>query len=220
MARLFPRPIISPDFGTDGITFRVKAPEAKEVLLQTELNEKPMTMQKDEEGVWSITITENVTDVFKYCFLVDGTQVADPSNMYLSPDKGFKYSVCNNPANPYSLMTMGDIPHGKICYDLNDSKHTATYYPPTGNPTVLIYLVYGKDDTSESWFKVGGAEAIADKLLAEGKTQPCIMVTDASAEGNLNNTDMKVYTLKASDYKTWPERRKALEQLLLNGISK
>ena len=218
MARLFPRPIISPDFGTDGITFRMKAPDAEEVLLQTELAEKPLAMQKDEEGVWSVTLSENATDVFKYCFLVDGTQVADPSNMYLSPDKGFKYSVCNNPANPYSLSTMGDIPHGKICYDLNDDKKNAKYYPPTGNPTVLIRLVYGKDDTSESWFKVGGAEAIADKLLAEGKTQPCLMVTDASAKGKLKNTDMKVYTLKASDYKTWPERRKALEQLLLNEI--
>ena len=215
MARLFPRPIISPDFGTEGITFRMKAPDAREVLLQTELDAKPLAMQKDEEGVWSVTLTNHSNDVFKYCFLVDGTQVADPSNMYLSPDKGFKYSVCNNPANPYSLATMGDIAHGKVCYDLNDSSHPATYYPPTGSPAVLIRLVYGADDTSESWFKVGGAEAIADKLLAEGRTQPCIMVADASAKGKSKNTDMKVYTLKASDYRTWPERRKALEQLLL-----
>ena len=218
MARLFPRPIISPDFGTEGITFRMKAPDAREVLLQTEVDAKPLAMQKDEEGVWSITLTDHSNDVFKYCFLVDGTQVADPSNMYLSPDKGFKYSVCNNPANPYSLATMGDIAHGKVCYDLNDSNHPATYYPPTGSPAVLIRLVYGADDTSESWFKVGGAEAIADKLLAEGRTQPCIMVADASAKANSNNADMKVYTLKASDYRTWPERRKALEQLLLNGL--
>ena len=218
MARLFPRPIISPDFGPDGITFRMKAPEAKEVLLQTELNEKPLAMQKDEEGVWSITLKENTTDVFKYCFVVDGTQVADPSNMYLSPDNGFKYSFCNNPTNPYSLATMGDIPHGKVCYDLNDKMNNAKYYPPTGNPKVLIRLIYGPNDTSESWFKVGGANAIADKLLAEGKTQPCMMVTDAYAKSNLNKTDMKVLTLKASDYKTWPERRKALEQLLLKEI--
>ena len=98
MARLFPRPIISPEFGTAGITFRMKAPEAKEVLLQTELHDKPLAMQKDEESVWSVTLTEHAADVFKYCFLIDGTQVADPSNMYLSPDRGFKYSVCNSPA--------------------------------------------------------------------------------------------------------------------------
>jgi hypothetical protein len=41
------------------------------------------------------------------------------------------------------------------------------------------------------------------------------MVSDASAKGKKKNADMKVYTLKASDYRTWPERRKALEQLLL-----
>ncbi len=212
MARLFPRPIISPDFGTDGITFRMKAPEAKEVLLQTELHDKPLAMQKDEDGVWSITLTEHTTDVFKYCFLIDDTQVADPSNMYLSPDRGFKYSVCNSPANPYSLTAMGDIPHGKVCYDLN--RHTATYVPPVfqEHKPVLIHLVPGSDDTLESWFKVGGADAIADKLLAEGKTKPCILSTSVDLETKWD----EIYTLRASDYKTWPDRRKALEQLLIS----
>ena len=68
----------------------------------------------------------------------------------------------------------------------------------------------------ESWFKVGGANLIADKLLAEGKTKPCMMMTDAFAEGNFSNAKMKVYTIKASDYKTWKERRAALEKLLLS----
>ena len=211
MARLFPRPIISPEFGTDGITFRMKAPDVKEVLLQTELHDKPLAMQKDEEGVWSVTLAEHAADVFKYCFLIDGTQVADPSNMYLSPDRGFKYSVCNSPANPYSLATMGDISHGKVCYDLN--RHIATYVPPVfqKQDPILIHLISGSDDTLESWFKVGGADAIADKLLAEGKTKPCILTTSA----DLNRKWGKIYTLRASDYKTWPDRRKALEQLLL-----
>ncbi len=212
MARLFPRPIISPDFGTAGITFRMKAPEAKVVLLQTELHDKPLAMQKDDEGVWSITLTDHATDVFKYCFLIDGTQVADPSNMYLSPDRGFKYSVCNSPANPYSLSTMGDIPHGKVCYDLNH--HVATYVPPVFQKQrpILVHLISGSDDTMESWFKVGGADAIADKLLAEGKNKPCLMTTSV----DLDRKWGKIYTLRASDYKTWPERRKALERLLLS----
>ena len=211
MARLFPRPIISPEFTATGITFRMKAPEAREVQLQTELHARPLAMQKDEEGVWSITLTDHQTDVFQYCFLVDGTQVADPSNMYLSPDKGFKHSVCNNPSNPYSLATMGDIPHGTVCYDLNAG--TAQYLPPVGSPAVLIRLIAGPDDTPESWFKVGGANAIADKLLAEGKVLPCILTTDPSAKA-LPGTKMKVRTLKATSYPSWPARRKALEKLL------
>ena len=172
-------------------------------------------MQKDADGVWMVKIPKNTGETFKYCFVVDGTQVADPSNMYLSPDKGFKYSICNDPTAPYSLSAMGDIPHGKVSYDLN--LNVAKYFPPVDNDASLplIHLVPGSDDTMESWFKVGGADAIADKLLAEGKTKPCIMMTNASANADFSNTKTKVYTLKASDYKTWPERRKALENLLL-----
>ena len=32
-------------------------------------------------------------------------------------------------------------------------------------------------DTAESWFKIGGADAIADRLLADGKTKPCVITT-------------------------------------------
>jgi enterochelin esterase-like enzyme len=212
MARLFPRAVVSPEFGYDHITFRINAPTAKEVLFESEYGTKPM--QKDADGVWSIRIEDHVTETFKYCFVVDGTQVADPSNMYLSPDKGFKSSVSNNPAAPYGLAAMGDIPHGRVSYDLN--LQVAYYFPPVDDYSLLpiIRLIPGKDDTMESWFKLGGADAMADKLLAEGKTKPCVMLTDVFAEASFNNT--KIYTLKASDYKTWAERRKALEQLLLS----
>ena len=130
--------------------------------------------------------------------------------MYLSPDKGFKYSIAYAPSNPFDVQVLGDINFGKVSYDLN--QNVATYFPPMAeNPTVLIQLIPGDDDTMESWFKVGGANLIADKLLADGKTQPCLLTTSTA-----KNAKMKTYTLKASDYKTWAERRKALEKLLLS----
>ena len=51
--------------------------------------------------------------------------------------------------------------------------------PMTGQPTmpVMIQLVPGENDTMESWFKVGGADAIADRLIADGHTKPCILTT-------------------------------------------
>lgn len=218
MARLFPKPIISPDFGDGSITFRMKAPDAEKVLLESELLDQPMTMQKDADGVWKVTIKDNSADVFKYCFVVDGTRVADPSNMYLSPDKGFKYSVCNNPANPYSFATMGNIEHGRIGYDLNSNE--AWYMSPMPKGRIMpsfIQLVPGAGDTMESWFKVGGADAIADKLVDDGITKACIITTstlEMMKRGNGPAPNFKIHTLRADDYKTWPERRKALESLL------
>ena len=218
MARLFPKPIISPDYDATGVTFRMKAPEAKQVMLKTELLAKPVAMQKNDEGVWSVRLTENVMETFKYCFVVDGMPVADASNMYLSPDKGFKYSIASNPASPYNFASMGDIEHGRTGYDLN--RQVAMYISPAKDRRVrraFVQLVPGEGDTMESWFKVGGADAIADKLVAEGKTVPCILTTskmERMGQGG-QMPDIEIHTLRADDFKTWKERRKALEELLL-----
>ena len=206
MARLFPKPIISPDFSGQQVVFRFKAPDAKEVLLAGEAFATPCKMQKDAEGVWSATFTEQLPDVFKYYFIVDGTETADPQNMYLSPDKGFKQSVFQRPTAPYSLAIMGkDIEHGTVSYDLN--RNEAWYYPASKEtPSEIILLVPGKDDTMESWFKTGGADAIADLLIAQGKARPCILTTSTTAKATR--------TLRADDYPTWTARRQALEKVL------
>ncbi len=210
MARLFPRQVTSPEYAEGKVTFRLNAPEAKSVQMESELLSAPVALTKGDDGVWSVTLTDHVTDVYKYCFVVDGTKIADPTNMYLSPDKGFKYSIAYAPSNPYDVQKLGNIKFGKVTYDLN--QNVAKYFPPTTDePKILIQLIPGNDDTMESWFKVGGANLIADKLLVEGKTQPCILTTSTAKDSK-----MKVYTLKASDYKNWAERRKALEKLLLS----
>ena len=217
MARLFPRPIISPEYDAEGgATFRMKAPQAQQVLLESELLGQPVAMQKDDEGVWSVRLTDGMMETFKYCFVIDGTRVADPSNMYLSPDRGFKYSVASNPASPYNWASMGDIRHGRVSYDLN--RHEACYAAPVeGQPRHEVVLVAGKDDTVESWFKVGGADAMADRLASEGLLKPCIIRSLAAENGGQGLDDggkVKKHILRAADYTTWPERRKALERLL------
>ncbi len=216
MARMFPKPIISPEYTTDAVTFRMKAPEAKEVKLQTELHSAPIAMQKDEEGLWSVRLTDCAKSTFKYCFVVDGMRVADPNNMYLSPDRGFKHSIASNPEARFGFASMGDVPHGVVTYDMENQE--ACYASPvaaTTSPQFFVQLVPGKCDTVESWFKVGAANAIADQLFAEGKTKPCVLTTaDLTGITQVGGT-AKVAVLRADDYKTWQERRNALEQLLL-----
>jgi hypothetical protein len=209
MARLFPKPIVSPEYTADAVTFRMKAPEAQQVLFESELSQQPLPMEKDADGVWSVTIKEWADKTFKYCFVVDGTQVADPSNMWLSPDKGFKYSIASYPSDRYNITMMKGVEHGKVIYDYN---LMVSVYLPTilrpGSQLPLVRLVPGKNDTWESWFKVGGANAIADKLISEGKAKPCILIV------GLDDNAPVAATLRADDYKTWMERRAALAQLL------
>ena len=65
---------------------------------------------------------------------------------------------------------------------------------------------------------MGGADAIADKLVAEGKAKPCIITTSdlKFMHQGPQAPDFKVLTLRADDYQTWAQRRRALVKLLLN----
>lgn len=203
MARLFPKAIVSPEFKGNDVTLNFNAPDAKKVEVECELFPKPVMMSPDGNGVWSITIND-VGDInFKYCFIVDGTKVADPSNMYLSPDRGFKYSISKAPI-PYLAMNKK---HGKIQYDYG--RGTAFYYPAVErtSDSPVITLIPGKDDTVESWFKVGDANLIADELISRGLAQPCMMIVSAKA---LPGTKV----LRADDFPTWKDRSAALVQLL------
>ena len=222
MARLFPRPIISPEYTPDGITFRFKAPEAKKVLLDCEMLQDYITLERDSDGVWSTTLKDYIFETFKYCFVVDGTPVCDPSNMYLSPDKGFKYSIADNPNLPFNFASQGEIEHGRVSYDLE--RHEAWYTSPMPRNVmtmpVFIQLVPGEGDTMESWFKTGGADAIADRLLADKKTKPCIITTSAlefmQGAPQMPGFNLNIRTLRADDYPTWTQRRRALVKLLLD----
>ncbi len=210
MARLFPRPILSPEYKKESILFRFKAPDANHVFLMTEYQAAPQPMKRDNDGVWEVEIHDHIFDTFTYFFLVDGTPVADPQNMYLAPTTGFKPSICQHPASTYSFSGMGQsIPHGRVRYHINSG---AAFYIPANlrdmqKQPVVIQLQPGKNDTAESWFKIGGADAIADKLMAEGRCTPCILTT-----GFLREVDK---VLRADDFNTWQERRDALESLLL-----
>ena len=215
MARLFPKPIISPEYISDGVVFRMKAPNAKEVKLAAEVLPKPLLMQRDSDGIWTAELNENVYETFTYYYLVDGTPVADPENMYLAPSIGFKPSICNNPSNPYHYMNLTDMAHGTVSYDLNSQQ--ACYHPAGGKPQFAIQLIPGKYDTIESWFKIGGADVMADKLIGTKKLPPFCITTgkaECCEKNDQKCCEKKVYTIKADDYVTWPERRHALESLL------
>ncbi len=223
MARLFPRSVVSPEFGEDAITFRFKAPDAKKVSLVTELLEQPMTMERDSDGVWQVELKRDVMSVFTYYYLVDGTPVADPQNMYLAPTKGFKPSICSHPAGVYNFASMENIPHGTVSY--NPFAGGEAWYMPAGfsmrGAPVIIQLVPRQGDTDESWFKIGAADAVADRLCYEKNLKPFLLTTsklDFYKEGE--GPKMNIVTLRASDYKTWTERQQALQSLLLSLVER
>ena len=78
----------SPDVADDGtVTFRLKAPEAKEVLLSgvavlTALRKpgRGVPFTKGNDGVWSLKVGPLKPDMYAYHLVVDGVRMADPNN--------------------------------------------------------------------------------------------------------------------------------------------
>src|SRR6185437_7337203 len=75
----------SPEVDSTGrVTFRYRAPNAKEVVVLRD-GGSPLPMKMDDQGVWSATTEPLAPDFYPYSFLVDGSAMPDPSNSFLKP---------------------------------------------------------------------------------------------------------------------------------------
>lgn len=188
MANLFPAGVKSPEYNADGsVTFRCLAPNAAKVELECQMFNGTKPMEKDDKGVWSITVKPDVPDIYPYAFQINGTQVADPNNMHIFPNENFKYSLVDVRGEAPSMQDIQDVDHGKVSYRFY---HSSTYgfdrpmciYTPAGyNPASdetypVLYLIHGMTDTYETWFKVGQMNNIMDNLIAQGLANKMIVV--------------------------------------------
>lgn len=188
MARLFPKGIISPDYNKDGsVTFRLRAPQAEKVELECQMFEGTRPMTKDDEGVWSVNVTPHEPDIYPYAFIVDGTKIADPENMHIFPNEGFKSSLADVKGPQPDWQDLQDVPHGKISYTYYTSNAVgfdrpvlvytpAGYDPASSEKYPVLYLIHGMTDTHETWFKVGKINNILDNLIAAGLAKKMIVV--------------------------------------------
>jgi len=162
------------------------ARNAKDVKLSTQFISGQQTMIKDENGIWSITLGPVEPDIYPYCFIVDGLQVADPKNSWVFPNEGFQNSLVEIPAGNPQVYTVQNVPHGTVSYRYYYSDELGTrplvvYTPPGYEQAVnerypVFFLLHGTTDTEETWTKSGRANIILDNLIAQGKARPMIVV--------------------------------------------
>ena len=188
MARLFPAGVVSPEYHADGsVTFRCQAADARTVSLDCQMFPQALPMTRDDKGVWSITVTPGKPDIYPYAVVVDGTRIADPNNMFIFPNEGFKYSLADVRGPEPSLQDVQDVPHGKVSYRFYHSRtcgidrpltvYTPAGYDPAGSERLpVLYLIHGMTDTYETWFKVGHVNDILDNLIAAGLAKQMIVV--------------------------------------------
>ena len=183
----FAQPIVSPEVHTDGtITFRLPAPNAKEVQLHCE-GVRNSAMQKDDHGVWTFTTEPLEPDIYVYSFSVDGLRVIDLANPLL------KYNLLNTDSQvevpgPLSLpWEINAVPHGQLHRHFyksavaGDERDFIVYTPPGYDPKAwkrypVLYLLHGYSDDTTAWSAVGRANVILDNLIARGQAKPMIVV--------------------------------------------
>jgi enterochelin esterase-like enzyme len=188
LAQTPPPPIVSPEVHTDkSVTFRFRGPNDKEVAVAIEGVAKPLPMQKDDQGVWSVTTEPLAPDYYGYTIIADGVGLFDPSNHAVKPNFLFRASEVHVSGAASLPLEIGAVPHGEIHHHfcksgvVGDDRDYYVYTPPGYDPRgkqtyPVLYLLHGFSDDASAWTAVGRANVILDNLIAQGKAKPMLVV--------------------------------------------
>ena len=177
----------SPEIRPDGrVTFRLAAPDAREVALHFE-SDPLVPMTKDAQDVWSATTAALSPDIYSYSFVVDGVPVLDPANPRMKYNLIASQSEVHVPGPAALPWEINDVPHGVIHRHfyrsaiVGDHRDFLVYTPPGYDPAAkrpypVLYLLHGFSDDATAWSTVGRANVILDNLIARGAAKPMLVV--------------------------------------------
>jgi len=183
-----PAPVVSPEVHADrSVTFRLRAPNNKEVSVSIEGVPKPIAMQNDDKGVWSVTTDPMAPDYYGYSFVADGVNMFDPSNHAVKPNFLYRASEVHVPGAASASWEVAAVPHGEIHHHfyksgvVGDDRGYYVYTPPGYDPRgkqayPVLYLLHGFSDDASAWTAVGRANVILDNLIAQSKAKPMLVV--------------------------------------------
>jgi enterochelin esterase-like enzyme len=184
--------VVSPEVLADhSIVFRILAPDAKTVGLRASdiqgLPREGPAFSKNDDGVWSATVTPTEPGAYRYTFVVDGVPTMDPRNPAVSESNTNDWSLVYVPGAAF--MDTANVPHGAVASVTYYSKALSRFrrmhvYTPPGyemgsGKFPIFYLLHGSGDSDDSWTSVGRAGFIMDNLIAARKAVPMIVVMPA-----------------------------------------
>jgi enterochelin esterase-like enzyme len=183
-----PARIVSPEVHLDNsVTFRFRAPNAKDVTVSLEGRHDAVPMQKDDQGLWTLTTEPLEPDYYGYSFIADGVHLIDPSNPLMKPNLLGTTSQVHVPGPKSLLWETNGVPHGEVHQHfyksgvVADDRDFYVYTPPGYDARgkkkyPVLYLLHGYSDDASGWTAVGRANVILDNLIAQGKATPMIVV--------------------------------------------
>jgi enterochelin esterase-like enzyme len=181
--------LVSPEVHPDRkVTFRIYAPKASEVTLRGDWMETfaPVSLMKDEKGVWSAVVGPLAPDFYSYSFTVDGVRTLDPKNPTIKQGVTSLDNMFFLSGPEADFQDNKPVPHGdvrKVWYQsstLGEQRRMHVYTPPgydTGSEKYpVLYLLHGGGDEDSGWSTIGRAGFILDNLIAAKKARPMLVV--------------------------------------------
>jgi len=152
------------------VTFRISAPGAQKIQVvpggsDNGLGQGPFDMQRDDNGVWTVTIGPAVPGFHYYWLHVDGFACNDPSTQtYFGWNK--ECSGIEVPDRALDFYDVKDVPHGEVRAHWHYSRTTQmwrrvmVYTPPDHdeNPQARypsLYLQHGAGENERGWTSQG-----------------------------------------------------------------
>jgi enterochelin esterase-like enzyme len=181
-------PVVSPEVNADRtITFRLSAPNAKDVKVTGDFTGQPLSLTKDESGVWSGATGSLKPDIYSYNFIMDGLSMPDPGNTFVKSGVIWFSSQVEVPGDKPAFYSAQNVPHGVLhehwyySKALDGVRRVFVYTPPgykaaSEKQYPVLYLLHGMGDDEGAWTQGGRANFIMDNLLAEGRAKPALIV--------------------------------------------
>ncbi|HYW48581.1 MAG TPA: alpha/beta hydrolase-fold protein [Bryobacteraceae bacterium] len=180
----------SPEVASDRrVTFRLQAPKATEVTLTGEFMTGSKSLQKDAQGMWSLTVGPIEPEIYNYNFTIDGVRIIDPNNPAVKSGStpSTIASVLEVPGDRPAFYSGQNVPHGEVrthwyqSKSLNALRRLTVYTPPGYNPASAtrypaLYLFHGANADETAWIRFGHANLILDNLLAAQQAKPFVVV--------------------------------------------
>jgi enterochelin esterase family protein len=178
-----------PEVGSDGmVTFQLLAPKATEVVLTGEFMSGSKSLQKDDKGLWSVTVGPLEPEIYHYNFTIDGVRTIDPGNPNVKTGStpSTLASVLEVRGSSPAFYDGQAVPHGEVHTHWYPSKATGTLrrvtvYTPPGydrgkGKFPVLYLLHGANADETAWTKLGRANLILDNVFSSGKVKPFVVV--------------------------------------------
>jgi enterochelin esterase-like enzyme len=182
--------IVSPDVAADRrVTFRLLAPQAREILLTGEFMQGSKPFEKDANGLWTLTLGPLEPEIYHYNVTIDGVRTIDPNN----PD----VKTGSTPSTISSILEVrGNTPafydaqtaeHGDVrslryrSRSLGTERRLTVYTPPEYDRDMqarypVLYLLHGANADETAWHRLGRVNLILDNLRTGDRAKPFIVV--------------------------------------------